>query len=43
MKQQTENPEDYYNGKTAGIKGKIKEYESKPKIILEDVKQVEVG
>jgi len=38
-----ENPEDYYNGKTVRIKGKIKEYEGKPEIILEDVSQIEVG
>jgi len=38
-----ENPEDYYAGKTARIKGMIKEYESKPEIILEDVSQIEVG
>jgi len=38
-----ENPEDYYAGKTARIKGMIKEYEGKPEIILEDVRQIEEG
>lgn len=38
-----ENPEDYYNGKTVRIKGKIKEYEGKPEVILENVSQIEVG
>jgi len=37
-----ENPEDYYSGKTARIKGEIKEYEGKPEIILEDISQIEV-
>ncbi len=37
------SPEDYYLNKTVRIKGEIKEYQSKPEIILQDPSQVEVG
>jgi micrococcal nuclease len=38
-----ENPEDYYYGKSARIRGEIKEYEGKPEIILSNVKQIEIA
>ncbi len=37
-----ENLEDYYDGKTVRIEGKIIEYEGRPEIILKDMKQIEV-
>lgn len=38
-----ETPEKYYENKIVRIEGKIKEYEGKPEIILEDLSQIEVG
>lgn len=38
-----QNPESYYSGETVRIKGEIKEYESKPEIILKDPSQIEIG
>lgn len=37
-----ENPEDYYNGKTVRITGKIIEYKGTLEIILKDMSQIEV-
>ena len=37
------NPEDYYLNKTVRIKGKIKDYQGKPEIILEKSSQIEIG
>jgi len=39
----TDSPEKHYFGKTVRVKGKIKEYQGKPEIILEDPSQIEVG
>ncbi|RZB32995.1 MAG: hypothetical protein AEth_00112 [Candidatus Argoarchaeum ethanivorans] len=38
-----ENPQDYYNGKTVRVMGKIIEHEGTPEIILEDSSQIEIG
>ena len=38
-----EKPEEYYLGKVVRIKGKIKEYQGKPEIILKDPVQIEIG
>ncbi len=38
-----QKPEDYYSGKTARIRGEIKEYEGKPEIILKTPTQIEIG
>jgi len=38
-----QKPEDYYSGKTARIRGEIKEYQGKPEIILKDPSQIETG
>lgn len=38
-----ENPEDYYEGKSARVRGKIQEYEGKPEIVLNSMEQVEIG
>ena len=38
-----ENPQNYYSGKTVRVKGKIKDYQGKPEIILDDVSQIEIG
>jgi len=35
-------PEDYYLNKTVRIKGKIKDYQGKPEIILENSSQIEI-
>lgn len=37
------SPEEYYSGKTVRIRGKIKEYQGKPEIILENPSQIDVG
>jgi len=37
------SPEKYYSGKRVRIRGKIKEYQGKPEIILKDPSQIEVG
>lgn len=37
------NPQNYYSGKTVRVKGKIKDYQGKPEIILDDVLQIELG
>jgi len=36
-------PEEYYLDKVVRIKGKIKEYQGKPEIILKDPAQIEIG
>jgi micrococcal nuclease len=36
-------PEDYYLNKTVRIMGKVKEYQGRPEIILEDPSQIEIG
>jgi len=38
-----ESPEDFYLNKTVRVKGKVKMYQGKPEIILEDPNQIEVG
>lgn len=38
-----ESAEGYYLNKTVRLKGKIKEYQGKPEIILKDPSQIEVG
>jgi len=38
-----ENPQTYYDGKAARVKGVIKEYNGKPEIILNDRSQIEAG
>ncbi len=38
-----EQPEKYYTNKTVRIRGKVKEYQGKPEIILEDPSQIEIG
>jgi len=38
-----QHPEDYYLNKTVRIMGEVKEYQSRPQIILEDPSQIEVG
>mgnify|MGYP001610990841 CR=1 FL=1 len=38
-----QNPESYYSDKNVRIKGKIKEYQGKPEIILNDPSQIERG
>ena len=38
-----QNPESYYLDKNVRIKGKIKEYQGKPEIILNDPSQIEIG
>jgi micrococcal nuclease len=38
-----QSPENYYSNKTVRIKGKIKEYQGKPEIILNDPGQIEIG
>lgn len=38
-----QNPESYYSDKNVRIKGKIKEYQGKPEIILNDPSQIEIG
>ena len=38
-----QKPETYYVDKTVRIRGKIKEYQGKPEIILNDPSQIEVG
>jgi len=37
-----ENIEDYFEGKTARVKGVIKEYQGKPEVILDSLEQAEV-
>ncbi len=36
------NPENYYYGKKVRVSGKIKEYQGKPEIILNDPAQIEI-
>jgi micrococcal nuclease len=38
-----QNPENYYLNKRVRVFGKIKEYQGRPEIILEDPSQIEVG
>ncbi|MDP2741668.1 MAG: thermonuclease family protein [bacterium] len=38
-----QNPESYYSDKNVRIKGKIKEYQGKPEIILNDPLQIEIS
>jgi micrococcal nuclease len=38
-----QNPENYYLNKTVRIMGKVKEYQARPEIILEEPFQIEVG
>jgi len=38
-----ESPQDYYEGKTVRVRGKIKEYKGATEIILEDSSQIEIG
>jgi micrococcal nuclease len=36
------NPENYYHGKKVRVSGKIKEYQGKPEIILNNPAQIEI-
>ena len=36
------NPENYYSGKRVRVSGYIKEYNGKPEIILNDLRQIEI-
>lgn len=38
-----ENPENVYNGKMVRVKGVVKEYESKPEMIIKNRSQIELG
>jgi micrococcal nuclease len=38
-----QNPENYYLNKRMRFFGKVKEYQGRPEIILEDPSQIEVG
>lgn len=38
-----EDPQNYYQGKLVRVKGKIKEYNGKPEIVLKDSSQIEIG
>jgi hypothetical protein len=37
------NPEDYYLGKLVSVTGKVKEYQGRPEIILEEPSQITVS